>query len=100
MVVIVFYQPSYQIDSFDPDHPLRGPYYASLEEAKTWFNLATNATLARYLTEGPIGSFCPSDFRILCHRFELPTEGHPVYPDAESVWFERDADFLSRPPTK
>lgn len=87
-----FYQPTYQIGYYAEDrHVFKGPNYASLAEAKTWFNPTNNPVLAEQLEDYDFGkdesdSFYPWDFRISIYQFRLPVDGQPQQPIIQTVW--------------
>ena len=88
----VFYQPTYQIGYYAEDrHIFEGPNYASLEEAKTWFNPAKNQVLADQIEDYDFekdesDSFYPWNFRVSTYQFRLPVNGQPQQPTIQTVW--------------
>jgi hypothetical protein len=88
----VFYQPTYQIGYYAEDrHVFKGPNYASLEEARTWFNPANNQILAEQLEDSDSekdehDSFYPWNFRVSTYQFRLPLDSQPYQPIIQTVW--------------
>ena len=88
----VFYQPTYQVGYYAEDrYFFQGPNYASLEEAKTWFNPAKNQALAEQLEDHAFekdqaDSLYPWNFRVSTYSFRLPLDGQPQQPVIATVW--------------